>query len=369
MIYFRDINVIFLNKIPLHPAASRVRWPRHLLHRNTSRTFLSTFIPEDSSSSPHFYTRILQKLVLSSLFPVHVSSSPASKGPSLHERAKKGKGFAAKRCRPFTPLLSCHTTPTPSRSPLSPQQLVGRPETLEPVDSSTSSLSFSLSHDQILRLRVKIPTPLMALCHLRNPLLFTSRELQPVPSVSRLAEERLRWDAQRSPSCRVLLLECSAKKSRGSRKPKTTRSNTDLCNELRHFVFAMGLPENHVPSTKELLEHGRWVALQRDPVPLCSSVSATEDLAYIVRRKGHKEITKLLMNSTTGDSTTEKQVENDCHFGKVSTEESIDVPETRNIYDVEAESSHEGTTSCRQSSEVKIAGGIDFKFVLFLSLR
>jgi hypothetical protein len=43
---------------------------------------------------------------------------------------------------------------------------------------------------------------------------------------------------------------------RGSRKVK---SSAELCNDIREFVTAFGLPEDHVPSLKELLQHGRFL--------------------------------------------------------------------------------------------------------------
>ncbi|CAK7343184.1 unnamed protein product [Dovyalis caffra] len=74
---------------------------------------------------------------------------------------------------------------------------------------------------------------------------------------------------------------CSIKKPRGSRKVK---NNVELCNDLREFVSTVGLPEGHVPSFKELQDHGR------------------NDLANIVRRRGYKLIRDLLSNSTESDS-------------------------------------------------------------------
>ncbi|XP_012082429.1 protein PTST homolog 3, chloroplastic isoform X2 [Jatropha curcas] len=68
---------------------------------------------------------------------------------------------------------------------------------------------------------------------------------------------------------------CEAKKSRGRRKVK---SNAELCNDIREFVSAVGLPEGHVPSMKELSNHGR------------------NDLAHIVRRRGYKLLKDLLSN-------------------------------------------------------------------------
>lgn len=56
-------------------------------------------------------------------------------------------------------------------------------------------------------------------------------------------------------------------------------NDDELCNVLREFVTSIGLPDGHVPSTKELSQHGR------------------KDLANIVRRRGHKLIKELLANS------------------------------------------------------------------------
>ncbi|KAK9755578.1 hypothetical protein RND81_01G035800 [Saponaria officinalis] len=69
----------------------------------------------------------------------------------------------------------------------------------------------------------------------------------------------------------------SANKSRPSRK---IMSDEELCNGLKEFIASFGLPEGHVPSTKELTKHGRI------------------DLANIVRRRGHKLIKELLANDT-----------------------------------------------------------------------
>ncbi|KAG8648579.1 hypothetical protein MANES_08G011400v8 [Manihot esculenta] len=69
---------------------------------------------------------------------------------------------------------------------------------------------------------------------------------------------------------------CSAKKSRSGRKVK---SDAELCNDIREFLSAVGLPEDHVPSMKELSDNGRT------------------DLAHIVRRRGYKLLRRLLLNS------------------------------------------------------------------------
>lgn len=37
------------------------------------------------------------------------------------------------------------------------------------------------------------------------------------------------------------------------------KSNEELRSELREFISALGFPDDHVPSTKELTDHGRFV--------------------------------------------------------------------------------------------------------------
>lgn len=75
------------------------------------------------------------------------------------------------------------------------------------------------------------------------------------------------------------------------------KSDQELCNDIREFVSAVGLPEGHLPSMKELSQHGRT------------------DLANIVRRRGYKHIKDLLSSATktdtnefdVGESLTENQ--------------------------------------------------------------
>ncbi|XP_055812129.1 protein PTST homolog 3, chloroplastic isoform X2 [Solanum dulcamara] len=68
----------------------------------------------------------------------------------------------------------------------------------------------------------------------------------------------------------------SIKKPRASQKVK---SNDDLCKDIREFLSSVGLPEDHVPTMKELSQHGR------------------QDLANIVRRRGYKLVKELLSTS------------------------------------------------------------------------
>ncbi|XP_047964022.1 protein PTST homolog 3, chloroplastic isoform X2 [Salvia hispanica] len=68
------------------------------------------------------------------------------------------------------------------------------------------------------------------------------------------------------------------KSPRASRK---TKSDEELCNDIKCFLSSVGLPQNHVPTMKELSLHGR------------------QDLANIVRRRGYKYIRQLLEPSST----------------------------------------------------------------------
>ncbi|XP_039062911.1 protein PTST homolog 3, chloroplastic-like isoform X2 [Hibiscus syriacus] len=73
----------------------------------------------------------------------------------------------------------------------------------------------------------------------------------------------------------------STKRPRSGRKVK---SKEELCTDIREFVAAVGLPDGHVPSLKELSQHGR------------------NDLANILKRRGYKPIKQLLSNSPKTDS-------------------------------------------------------------------
>lgn len=39
------------------------------------------------------------------------------------------------------------------------------------------------------------------------------------------------------------------------------RSNEDICNDIREFVSEFQFPEGHLPSFKELSQHGRFCFL------------------------------------------------------------------------------------------------------------
>ncbi|KAH8505689.1 hypothetical protein H0E87_012782 [Populus deltoides] len=97
---------------------------------------------------------------------------------------------------------------------------------------------------------------------------------------------------------------CSIKKPRGSRKVK---NNVELCNHLREFVSTFGLPEGHVPSIKELQDHGR------------------NDLANVVRRRGYKLIRDLLSSSTESDSDELPNMEKNLAKGQDTINHSADI--------------------------------------------
>ncbi|MCD7468812.1 hypothetical protein HAX54_007305 [Datura stramonium] len=97
----------------------------------------------------------------------------------------------------------------------------------------------------------------------------------------------------------------SIKKPRASRKVK---SNDDLCNDIREFLSSVGLPEDHVPTMKELSQHGR------------------QDLANIVRRRGYKLVKELLLTS--------KQPTYECSGEDGLVEKSDDEPLDRKITDM-----------------------------------
>ncbi|GAB4856637.1 hypothetical protein Ancab_014548 [Ancistrocladus abbreviatus] len=77
--------------------------------------------------------------------------------------------------------------------------------------------------------------------------------------------------------CPPILRFSSIQRIRATRK---LLSDTELCDKLRQFAASIGLPDGHVPSMKELKQHGR------------------KDLANIVRRKGYRFVKDLLANST-----------------------------------------------------------------------
>ncbi|PSS23696.1 Protein PTST like [Actinidia chinensis var. chinensis] len=106
-------------------------------------------------------------------------------------------------------------------------------------------------------------------------------------------------------------ISSSIKNSRASRKVK---SNVDLCNDIRHFVSAVGLPEGHVPSLKELSQHGR------------------QDLANIVRRRGYKLMKELLatspMSDRNGSDTEEgisakRDMNDECEYESTGQDEKV----------------------------------------------
>ncbi|XP_042389381.1 protein PTST homolog 3, chloroplastic-like isoform X1 [Zingiber officinale] len=115
------------------------------------------------------------------------------------------------------------------------------------------------------------------------------------PSLPRCRQLYLPTIAAPNLARRTLAHCCFAKRSRRSRAIK---SNEELCDELREFNSSVGLPEDRAPSMNKLRENGRT------------------DLANIVRRRGYKVITELLLNSN-GKNHSEKSSLKDSLTAKI----------------------------------------------------
>ncbi|XP_020260916.1 protein PTST, chloroplastic-like isoform X3 [Asparagus officinalis] len=139
----------------------------------------------------------------------------------------------------------------------------------------------------------------MALCHF--PSLFTRPH--------NFNNPHLKWRTHQFPLHRNLIFASSAEKS--SRKKgkvsKPSKSNEDLCTELREFMSVAGFPENRLPTMKELSECGR------------------KDLANSVRRRGYKVVRALLINSFKNLSDTEKSSIEEPNFKNACSEEASEV--------------------------------------------
>ncbi|KAK2454945.1 protein PTST protein 3, chloroplastic [Trifolium repens] len=79
------------------------------------------------------------------------------------------------------------------------------------------------------------------------------------------------------------LLASQSNNSTTTRRSRRLKTDDEICSDIRQFLADVGLPNDHIPSTKQLLQHGR------------------NDLANIVRRRGHKKIQDLLTSSLYGD--------------------------------------------------------------------
>ncbi|XP_050887738.1 protein PTST homolog 3, chloroplastic isoform X1 [Lathyrus oleraceus] len=86
-----------------------------------------------------------------------------------------------------------------------------------------------------------------------------------------------------SSSTHFHLLASQTTNTTTARKNRRLKTDDEICSEIRQFIAEVGLPHDHIPSTKELILHGR------------------NDLANIVRRRGHKKIQDLLTSSLYGD--------------------------------------------------------------------
>lgn len=113
----------------------------------------------------------------------------------------------------------------------------------------------------------------------------------------------------------------------------------ELCNDLREFLSTFELPEGHVPSIKELQDHGR------------------NDLANVVRRRGYKLIRDLLSSSTESDSDELPNMEKNLAKGQDTINHSADI--------IATEGQDEKVKDCSLSTEGTItknhSGNIDIE--------
>ncbi|CAK8571645.1 unnamed protein product [Lathyrus sativus] len=86
-----------------------------------------------------------------------------------------------------------------------------------------------------------------------------------------------------SSSTHFHLLASQTSNTTTARKNRKLKTDDEICSEIRQFIAEVGLPHDHIPSTKELILHRR------------------NDLANIVRRRGHKKIQDLLTSSLYGE--------------------------------------------------------------------
>lgn len=111
----------------------------------------------------------------------------------------------------------------------------------------------------------------------------------------------------------------------------------ELCNDLREFLSTFELPEGHVPSIKELQDHGR------------------NDLANVVRRRGYKLIRDLLSSSTESDSDELPNMEKNLAKGQDTINHSADIIATGQDEKVkDCSLSTEGTITKNHSGNIDI---------------
>ncbi|KAH9606793.1 hypothetical protein KSS87_014820 [Heliosperma pusillum] len=89
-------------------------------------------------------------------------------------------------------------------------------------------------------------------------------------------------------------------------------------NKSSEFVSSVGLPQDHVPSTKQLSQHGR------------------KDLANIVRRRGHKLIKELLADATKPTDEYDAWENLDGEFRESGVDEEIGQEEKVTDYSEES---------------------------------
>ncbi|KAG1354982.1 protein PTST, chloroplastic [Cocos nucifera] len=156
---------------------------------------------------------------------------------------------------------------------------------------------------------------------------WSSRYLLPFSSSPKLEGFHRQWRSRPIPAPRNLTLSCSGEKSsKKARASRAAKSNEELCYELREFISTMGLPENCVPSTKELSQNGR------------------KDLANIVRRRGYKAIKELLINTSKSNSPLEEILNGNQHHTNASKDEIKEGQERKICVPLECISSSSDST-------------------------
>ncbi|XP_023920653.2 protein PTST homolog 3, chloroplastic isoform X1 [Quercus suber] len=117
--------------------------------------------------------------------------------------------------------------------------------------------------------------------HFLTFLSLPSRKLFLLPR-EHLHQNKLHCETQEHPPPKQFTT-CALSNKKPRSRTRKGKSNEELCNDIQQFLTEFGFPEDHVPSTTELSQHGR------------------NDLANIVRRRGYKLIRELLVNPTTSN--------------------------------------------------------------------
>ncbi|VVB13059.1 unnamed protein product [Arabis nemorensis] len=168
--------------------------------------------------------------------------------------------------------------------------------------------------------------------HYRNPLVYSRSHRQSQLFVSYLNSTKKNG---------FVCFACSIKQT-SDRVRKRVKSNEELRSEIMEFVALVGFPEGHVPSMKELSEHGRV------------------DLANIVRRRGYKFMKELLANSDMEDCNELAPEDNTIMESSTSGrgEEAVDVVEGSMSLDQEINNFREESDIANSSPEAEEHGSV-----------